>query len=92
MTVRVIRTLPLMCLAVAGCVGLPARFCLTPAYDAPAGFSETYHAALSRREPILQPGDGPIPSATAGEFTIGPEWPMPSPLLETGPGEPPIDW
>lgn len=90
MIIRALRILPLMCLAMAGCVRPPARFCLSPVYDAPAGFSETYHAALRRQEPILQPGDGPVPAGPGVNFVSGPAWP--SAVPNSMPGEPPIDW
>jgi len=90
MIVRATRILPLACLVFAGCVRVPARFCLTPPYDAPAGFSETYHAALARQEPILQPGDGPIQPDPAGGFVIGPAWTSQGSI--PAPADPPIDW
>lgn len=91
MSVRPCRLLPLAFLAAAGCFHLPARVCLTPPYDAPAGFSETYHAALARGEPILQPGVAPLPSDLPPGFTIG----VPSvglPSVGPTPAEPPMEW
>lgn len=77
----------LMPLSLAGCFHLPVDVCLTPSYDRPAGFSETYHAALSRQEPLLTT-DGVM--LAGGETIIGPPvliWPgMPTDV------EPPIEW
>jgi hypothetical protein len=79
---------------------LPARVCLTPPYDAPAGFSETYHAALARQEPILQPGVGPLPTEMSAGFAVGvpaiglPSVGLPAIGLPSGaaPAEPPMEW
>lgn len=90
MTARSYRFLPLAFLAAAGCFHLPARFCLTPAYDVPAGFSETYHAALARQEPILQPGIAPLPTDLPAGVTFGlPAVDVPS---SAAPAEPPMEW
>lgn len=90
MTARPYRFLPLVCLAAAGCFHLPARFCLTPAYDAPAGFSETYHAALARQEPILQPEIAPLPTDLTSGFTFDP--PAVNLPSSAAPAEPPMEW
>lgn len=87
MTARIRRLLPVASVALAGCFHLPARVCLTPPYDAPAGFSETYHAALARHEPALRPGIEPLPPAGV---VVG------TPYLIVPPGsngiEPPMEW
>ncbi len=92
MPLRARRILPLaaLCaLSAAGCFRLPARVCLTPPYDAPAGFSETYHAALARREPLLQPGDEPVATGVPAGFSIGSPYGVPMGMM---PAEPPIEW
>jgi hypothetical protein len=89
-TAKHCRILPLACLAAAGCFRLPARVCLTPPYDAPAGFSETYHAALARQEPILQPGIVPLPTDLPAGATFGP--PAVSLPSSAAPAKPPMEW
>ena len=87
MPARLFRFVPVAGLALVGCFHLPARVCLTPPYDAPAGFSETYHAALAAREPLLRPGVAPLPPTG---MVAGP------PVLILPPGsngvEPPMEW
>ena len=76
----------LLCLSCgAGCVVPNAHLSTLPVYTTPGGFSETYHAALKRQEPLLWPaGDGvPVAQVAAESTFFGP---MP-------PGaRPPIEW
>ncbi|MBA3315516.1 MAG: hypothetical protein H0T47_19795 [Planctomycetaceae bacterium] len=67
----------------AGC--LPGRVCLSPPYDAPAGFSETYHASLAREQSF---GVGTVLSE--GGTVVGPPifvWPT-----SVSDAEPPMEW
>ncbi|HEX6984712.1 MAG TPA: hypothetical protein VF170_05015 [Planctomycetaceae bacterium] len=87
MIARFRRLWTLVPLTLAGCLHLPAKVCLTPPYDAPAGFSETYHAALARREPVLRPDGVVLPSGgtVVGEPVL--IWPGAATTVE-----PPLEW
>jgi hypothetical protein len=74
-----------MPLAAAGCVHAPAKICLTPPYDVPAGFSETYHAALMRHEVIWTGGLAGIPPCPPHEPAL--ERPAKPTAVE-----PPLEW
>jgi hypothetical protein len=64
---------------------MPGRICLTPPYDAPAGFSETYHAALERQAAV-----GMQTIAPSGGSFVGPPifiWPT-----LANDADPPLEW
>lgn len=69
-----------------GCFHAP-HVCLTPPYDAPGGFSETYHEAVFQNAEIF---GGREVLISEGSTTVGPPilvWPS----FKTS-AEPPMEW
>ena len=81
MTVR--KLIPLAALSLAGC--FHGRICLTPPYDSPAGFSESYHAAIQRQEACGVMSGVPL----GGTFVGPPIFAWPTSIDDV---EPPMEW
>ncbi len=75
----------------SGCAGFNTQVSCLPVYTTPAGFSETYHAALKRQEPLLWAVGEGVPVGFAVE---GPAFPATAAGMNPAArlGGPPIKW
>ena len=83
-----LRTLiPVASISLAGC--FHGHFCLTPPYDAPAGFSESYHAAIQRQAAFGMTTAVHPNVVGSGTFVGPPIFAWPTAIKDA---EPPMEW
>jgi hypothetical protein len=85
--VKVRTLIPIVSVSLAGC--FHGHICLTPPYDAPAGFSESYHAAIQRQEALGITTALPSSIVGGGTFVGPPIFAWPTSIKDS---EPPMEW